>query len=193
METNDQDEVIVDDVEETNEEVEENTEETATKTAKPKRTPQEEYEHHKGRADRLAKKLGIKDEKVDTVKNTSTEKPGDLDMGGIAYLSQLTGLKGKAEIALAKEYIANGKSIMDLPENKFFLQDLKTLRDSAEVDNASIKGRGRSSQSAVTDVDLVYAKYKETGAWPSDFETAKKLKDLIVAEEKGSASIYARK
>ena len=42
METNDQDEVIVDDVEETNEEVTENTEET-TKVEKPKRTPQEEY------------------------------------------------------------------------------------------------------------------------------------------------------
>src|SRR3990167_5929255 len=192
MESNEQDEVIVDDVEETNEEVTENTEET-TKVGKPKRTPQEEYEYHKGRTERLAKKLGLKDEKVESVKNTSTDKPSELDMGGIAYLGQMVSLKGKAEIAVAREYIAQGKNILDLPDNKFFLQDLQTLRETAEHDVAIPKGKGRSAQVASTNIDLAYAKFKESGEWPQDFDTAKKLKDKIVEMEAGTASIYARK
>ena len=191
--TNEQDEVIVDNEEETNEEVEENTEEKPAKADKPKRTQQEEYEYHKGRAERLAKKLGLKDEKVESVKNTPTDKPSELDMGGIAYLGQMVSLKGKAEIAVAREYIAQGKNILDLPDNKFFLQDLQTLRETAEHDVAIPKGKGRSAQVASTNIDLAYAKFKESGEWPQDFDTAKKLKDKIVEMEAGTASIYARK
>lgn len=184
------DEVIVDDVEETNEE-EGVAEAKSDKQVKPKRTPQEEYEYHKGRTERLAKKLGLKDEKVEV--KSDSPKPSELDYGQIALLNSMVGLKGKDEIALAREYIAAGKDILGLSENKFFLQDLQTLRDGKEHDAAVPKGKGRSAQIGVTDVDRAYAKFQETGEWPSDFETAKALKDKIVTLDKGAASIYARK
>lgn len=193
-EKNEQDEVIVDDVEETNEEVTETTEEKPAKADKPKRTPQEEYEYHNGRAQRLAKKLGLETPKVDTVKDTPTEKPTELDYGQLALLNSMVGLKGKDEIALAREYIANGKDILSLSENKFFLQDLQTIRDTKEHDNAIPKGKGRSGQTGVTDLDIAVAKYKETGELPTDFEARNKVIDeAIVKPSKSNNALFAGK
>src|SRR3990167_8689109 len=191
MESNEQDEVIVDDVEETNEEVTENTEET-TKVGKPKRTPQEEYEYHKGRTERLAKKLGLKDEKVESVKNTSTDKPSELDMGGIAYLKAY-GISGSEELALIKQFQDRGFGLDSIVEDDVFKAKLTNLREAKESQDAIPKGKGRSAQVASTNVDLAYAKFKESGEWPQDFDTAKKLKDKIVEMDQGTASIYARK
>lgn len=122
-----------------------------------------------------------------------TSQPGELDYGQIALLNSMVGLKGKDEIALAREYIAAGKDILGLSENKFFLQDLQTLREGKEHDAAIPKGKGRSAQIATTDIDRAYVKFQETGEWPADYETAKKLKDKIVEAEKGAASIYTKK
>ena len=107
---NEQDEVIVDDVEENNEE-EGVAEEKPAKADKPKRTPQEELVYFEGRANRLKKQLGI--DKVEPTKSTPTDKPSELDLGGIAYLASMMQVKGKDEIALAREYITAGKSILD--------------------------------------------------------------------------------
>jgi hypothetical protein len=173
---NDEGEVIVNDTEDTNEQVEGNTEE-APKEEKPKRTPQEEIEYFEGRAARLRKKHGI-DQEAKT-----SSKPNELDLGAIAYLNSMVGLKGKDEIALAREYIANGKTVLDLAENKFFNQDLASLREAKETSNAVIKGKNRSSQTGVTDVDFAVAQYKETGQLPDDFATRNKVIDAITAEE----------
>src|SRR3990167_6764094 len=118
--------------------------------------------------------------KVDTNPSKELSKPNELDMGGIAYLNSMVGLKGKDEIAVAREYVAQGKDILDLPSNKFFLQDLQTIRETKEHDDAIPKGKGRSAQTGATNIDIAYAKFQDTGEWPSDFETAKKLKDKIV-------------
>ena len=190
METKDQEEVIVDDLEETNEEVAETTEGIVSKEAKPKRTPQEEYDYHNGRAQRLAKKLGLGEKTEKTEVKSDTSKPSELDMGGIAYLAQMVGLKGKAEIAIAKEYLAQGKNILDLPDNKFFKQDLQTLREEAESTNAIPKGKGRSGQTGTTDVDIAIAKYRETGEYPQDFATQVKLKNALIEAEKGSGPTF---
>src|SRR3990167_621675 len=191
MESNEQDEVIVDDVEETNEEVTENTEET-TKVGKPKRTPQEEYEYHKGRTERLAKKLGLKDEKVESVKNTSTDKPSDLDYGQKAFLKAY-GISGSEELALIKQFQDRGFGLDSIVEDDVFKAKLTNLREAKESQDAIPKGKGRSAQVASTNIDLAYAKFKESGEWPQDFDTAKKLKDKIVEMDQGTASIYARK
>lgn len=187
MENENNDEVIVDNVEDNNEvEVEENTEGTdkpEAKPEKPKRTPQEEYEYHNGKALRLAKKLGLKKE-APQVKSDSS-KPGELDYGQLALLNSMVGLKGKDEIALAKEYISNGKDILSLSENKFFLQDLQTIRETKASADAIPKGKNRSGQSGITDADIAFAKYKESGELPSDFATRNKVVDMISAEEKG--------
>ncbi len=172
---NEQDEVIVGNEEENNETETEVTEE-APKAEKPKRTPKEEYDYHMGRAKRIATKHGLEDEPVKS-------KPSELDLGSIAYLNSLIGLKGKDEIALAREYIANGKSVLDLADNKYFNQDLQTLRDARDTANAVPKGKNRSSQAGVTDVDFAVAKYKETGELPDDFGTRNKVIDSITASE----------
>ena len=175
METNEQDEVIVDDVEDNNEQETDTVEETP-KAEKPERSPKEKYEYHMGLAKRYAKKAG-----VDT--DTKTSKPNELDLGAIAYLNSMIGLKGKDEIALAREYIASGKQVLDLADNKFFNQDLHALREARETANAIPKGKNRSSQAGVTDVDFAVAKYKESGELPTDFATRVKVIDAITAAE----------
>lgn len=169
-------EIIVNDTEDTNETVEEATEE-APREEKPKRTPQEEIEYFEGRAARLRKKHGIEPEAK------ASPKPNELDLGAIAYLNSMVGLKGKDEIALAREYIASGKSVLDLAENKFFNQDLASLREAKETANAIPKGKNRSSQAGVNDIDFAVAKYKETGELPEDFVTRNKVIDTITASE----------
>lgn len=186
---NEQGEDIVVDAEETNEEVEETTEEKAEKPSKPKRTPQEELEYFEGRAARLRKKLGTdneSDSKGDTAKAAPTERSSELDLGAIAYLNSMVGLKGKDEIALAREYIASGKEVLDLAENKFFKQDLQSLREARESADAIPKGKGRSGQTGVTDVDVAVAKFKETGKMPDDFKTRVAIKNKLVEEEKNN-------
>lgn len=185
MATNEQDEVIVDDVEETNEEVEENTEETPEikKSDKPKRTPQEEYEYHKGRSERLAKKLGIKDEKVEPVKNTSTDKPSELDYGQLALLRQ-EGIKGSGEMALFKEIMSEtGKDMLGVLDSSYFKSRLTEFREAQASANAIPKGKNRSGQTGVTDIDVAIAKYKEDGTFPSDFKTRSAVIKALEAEE----------
>jgi hypothetical protein len=173
---NNEEEVILE--EEGNETVEEVTEE-APREEKPEKTPQEKYESHMAAAKRYAKKAGIEMPEV----SKPSSKPNELDLGAIAYLNQMVGLKGKAEIALAREYIASGKSVLDLAENKFFKQDLVSLREADEVAAAVPKGKNRSSQAGVNDIDFAIAKYKDTGELPDDFVTRNKVIDAITASE----------
>jgi hypothetical protein len=183
--TNEQDEVIVDDIEETNEEVVEDTEETTVKVEKPKRTPQEEYDYYKGRADRLAKKLGLKD-KVESVKDTPTEKPNELDYGQLALL-RTEGVKGSGELALFKEIMSEtGKGVLDVLDSSYFKSRLTEFREIQESSNAIPKGKGRSGQTGANDIDMALAKYKESGELPTDFESRNKVIDLITKEEKGA-------
>lgn len=186
MATNEQDEVIVGNEEESNEEVEENTEEKPAKADKPKRTPQEEYEYHKGRSERLAKKLGIKDEKVEPVKNTPTDKPSELDYGQMALL-RTEGIKGSGEVTLFKEIMSEtGKGVLDVLDSNYFKSRLADFREAQASANAIPKGKGRSGQTGVTDIDISIAKYKDTGELPKDFKTRSAVVKKIAEEEKGT-------
>lgn len=184
METNEiQDEVVVGDVEESNEAVEENTEETTPKAEKPKRTPQEEYEYHNGRAQRLAKKLGIdKPQPKETTQEPS--KSNDLDYGEKAYLRSAINLKGADEIQLAKEWKAKyNATAEEMETDEVFLNRLNNLRVARESAQAIPKSKNRSGQTGVTDVDMAIAKYKETGELPGDFNTRNKVIDAITKSE----------
>jgi len=187
MEQNEQDEVIVDNVEENNEEVEETTEEKPVQTDKPKRTPQEEYDYHNGKAKRLAKKLGLGEDKFDSEKpeiKKSSSKPSDLDYGQLALLRQ-EGIKGAAETALFKEIMAEtGKGVLDLLDSNYFKSRLADFRESQATLNATPKGKNRSSQASLSDEDVAFAKYNETGKLPDDFKTRVAIKNKIVAAEK---------
>lgn len=181
MENENNDQVIVDEVVENNEQVEENTGVETPKEKKPKRTPQEEYDYFKGRADRLAKKLGI--EAKPEVKDTS--KPNELDYGQKAFLKTY-GIQGSDELALVKTFATRtGDDLDTIVSDDIFLGKLNALRQARESANAIPKSKSRSGQTAVTDVDLAVAKFKEDGTLPADFETRNKVVDAITKEEKG--------
>ncbi len=183
MEPNDYDEVITDDVEDTSEAVEEVTEE-APVVEKPKRTPQEEYEYHMGRAKRAAKKAGldISEEKSEPVKRSS-DKPNELTDGQIAIL-RTEGIKSKAELALFTEIMAEtGKAPLDLLDSNYFKSRLADFRETQESVNAIPKGRNRSGQTGTTDTDIAIAAYKSTGELPADFKTRSMVINAIAAEE----------
>lgn len=185
MENETNDEVIIDDVEANNDEVTENTEVKAEKSEKPKRTPQEELEYFEGRAARLRKKMGMDQSTSNEVKKAPTEKPNDLDYGQLALL-RTEGIKGSEELALFKEVMSEtGKGVLDVLDSNYFKSRLSDLRDAKAVTDATPKGKNRSSQTGITDIDIAVAKYKDTGELPSDFETRNKVVDIITKQEKG--------
>lgn len=181
----DQDVVVADDVEATGDEVvEETTEAEPAKQEKPKRTPEEQYEYHAGKAKRLAKKLGLDQEAKPDVKSDAS-KPNELDYGQKAFLKTY-GIQGSDELALVKTFQSRtGDDLDTIVSDDIFQGKLNALRQARESANAIPKGKPRSGQTAVTDVDLAVAKFKEDGTLPSDFETRNKVIDTITKEEKG--------
>jgi len=186
---NENDEVIVDNVEETNEEVLEETEETVSRETKPKRTPQEVYEYHKVKAERLAKKLGLQSEAG--VKSTS-EKPNDLDYGQMALLRQ-EGIKGAGETALFKEIMSEtGKGVLDVLDSNYFKSRLTDFREAQESTNAIPKAKNRSGQTGITDVDIGTANFKDKGILPDDFQTRVKVVNKMIEAERGLTSAFSQ-
>ena len=185
MQNDNQDEVIVNDVEENNEEVVETTEEPA-KAEKPKRTPQEELEYFEGRAARLRKKLGTESKDESTViesKSTQNGKLNELTDGQIAIL-RTEGIKSKAELALFKEVMSEtGKGVLDLLDSSYFNSRLTEFRSAQESINAIPKGKNRSGQQGVTDDDVAFAKFNETGQMPTDLKGRIAIKNKLIANE----------
>ena len=179
---NEQDEVIVNNEEDTNEETTEEVVEGTPKAEKPKRTPQEELEYFEGRASRLRKKLGM-DSKTETSKATPNEKPNELDYGQLALL-RTEGIKGSGELALFKEVMAEtGKGVLDVMDSNYFKSRLADFREIQASADAIPKGKNRSGQTGVTDTDLAVAKYKESGSLPDDFKTRSAVIKQIAAAE----------
>ena len=187
MENENKDEVIVDDVEANNEEGQENAEGKPAKADKPQRTPQEEIDYFEGRANRLRTKHGIqKPDKPAAIesKKSSTDKPSELSDGQIAIL-RTEGIKTKAEIALFNEIMSEtGKGVLDLLDSSYFQSRLKDFRSNQESINAIPKGKNRSGQTGVTDDDIAFAKFQETGEMPGDFKTRVAIKNKLVEAEK---------
>lgn len=190
MESNEQEDVIVDDLETTNEEVPEYTEETLEdKPEKPKRTPQEEYDYYKGRADRLAKKLGIVSKEESNTKpeskpniNQNSSKPNDFDYGEKAFLKTY-GIQGSDELTLVKNFRnRTGDDLDTIVSDEIFVGKLKSLREAKESANAIPKGKNRVGMTGNNDVDIAIAKFKETGELPSNFELRKQVVDKAIVE-----------
>ena len=177
METNEQDEGIVDNVEDTNEMAQDTAEESTVD--KPKRTPQEELEYFEGRATRLRKKLGM-----DTQRSTPTDKPNELDYGQLALL-RTEGIKGSGELALFKEVMAEtGKGVLDVMDSNYFKSRLTDLRESQASADAIPRGKNRSGQPDTTNTDFAVAKYKDSGALPDDFKArVAVIKQIAAAEQ----------
>ncbi len=131
------------------EEIEESEPEREEKPQKRKLSDEEQYAIHQRELKKLGKRLGKDGEESP---KEAQGKSSELDLGAIAYLNSLVGLKGKDEIALAREYIANGKSILDLAENKYFKQDLDALREARATADATPKATKRTPAPSRDDV-----------------------------------------
>ena len=68
------------------------------------------------------------------------------DYGKLAYLAA-NGVKGKKELELVEQYMGFGKTLNDIVENKYFLNDLKELREDGSAKTALPSGSKRSTPS----------------------------------------------
>ena len=138
----------------------------------------------------------VKSKVVEKVTKTETQKgdteqkesfkPNELDYGQKAYLKTY-GIQGSDELALVKTFQARtGDDIDTIVSDDIFLGKLNSLREAKQSTDAIPKGKGRSGQTGVTDVDIAVAKFKETGELPSDFELRRQVIDKAIVEPKNS-------
>lgn len=111
-------------------------------------------------------------------------KSSELDYGQLALL-RTEGIKGSSEIALFKEIMAEtGKGVLDVMDSSYFKSRLNDFREAQATKDAIPKGKNRSSQSGVSDDDIAFAKFKESGQMPEDFKTRVAIKNRLVESEK---------
>lgn len=118
---------------------------------KPKETPEAKLARLKRQTAQLEKKLGLEE------KPESKSKSGDLDYGQKAFLKSY-GVAGSDELQLVREYLSNGKSLDDLPNNKYFQNDLSELRDARLVRQAVPSGTARANNNPRDSVEYWIAK-----------------------------------
>lgn len=140
-------------------------------------TPEQKYARLKRQTEQLGKKLGI-----DSDKSSKSSKASELDYGQKAFLVA-SGVKGAKEMDLAKEYMSNtGKSLEEVVENKYFLNDLKELRETTASANAMPNGSKRSTNSSKDSVDYWLAKGELPPA--DQIELRRKVVNERIAKEK---------
>ena len=122
-------------------------------------------------------------EKVEPKPDKEPSKPNELDYGQKAFLKSYQ-ISGSDELALVKQFQDRGFDLDAIVGDDVFTSKLANLREARASADAVPKDRKRSGQSAVTDVDIAVAKYKETGELPEDFETRKQVVNKMVESEK---------
>lgn len=141
-----------------------NNEETSQTEAETQETKPEEQEvdwqarakELEGRLKRAETKLKKSSEEPKTTNKPSTS--GEFDYSQKAFLA-VNDVKSAKEIELAKEFMANtGKSLDDVVTNKYFLQELKELKDLEATASATPSGSKRTGQSAQDSVEYWLAK-----------------------------------
>ena len=119
---------------------------------------------------------------VEKTPSSEPSKPNELDYGQKAYLKSY-GIAGSDELALVKQFQDRGFNLDSIVEDDVFTAKLTNLRDARASSNAIPKGKPRSGQPVINDLDEAMATYKETGELPKDFETRNKLIDKITDKE----------
>lgn len=124
--------------------------EEAPAEEKPKESPEAKLARLKRQTSQLEKKLGVAEPEPKA-------KSNDLDYGQKAFLKSY-GVQGSDELQLVREYIENGKSLDDIPNNRHFQNDLSELRDARLVKQAVPNGTARSNFNARDSVEYWIAK-----------------------------------
>src|SRR3990167_11195724 len=122
--------------------------------------------------------------KVEHEPSKEPSKPSELDYGQMALLRG-EGIKGAGETALFKEIMSEtGKDVLATLDSPYFKTRLTEFREAQESKDAIPKGKNRSGQQGTTDLDVAYAKFKDTGEMPQDFKTRVAVKNKMLEEEK---------
>lgn len=112
-------------------------------------------------------------------------KSGELDYGQMALLRQ-EGIKGPGETALFKEIMSEtGKGVLDVLDSSYFKSRLTEFREAEESRGAIPKGKNRSGQTGITDIDVSIARFRETGQLPDDFKTRTEVVNKMIEAERG--------
>lgn len=140
-----------------------NNEETSQTEAETQETKTEEQEvDWQARAKELEGRLKRAETKLkkssDSPAQSKSSTPGEFDYSQKAFLA-VNEVKTAKELELAKEFMANtGKSLDDVVTNKYFLQELKELKDLEATALATPSGSKRTGQSAQDSVEYWLAK-----------------------------------
>lgn len=136
--------------------VETETQDTETETETQEVDWQARAKELEGRLKRAETKLKKSSEEPKTTNKPSTS--GEFDYSQKAFLA-VNDVKSAKELELAKEFMANtGKSLDNVVTNKYFLQELKELKDLEATASATPSGSKRTGQSAQDSVEYWLAK-----------------------------------
>jgi hypothetical protein len=137
-----------------------NNEETTTYEAEETQS-QEETVDWQAKARELEGRLKRAETKLKKSPETTTKAPstsGEFDYGQKAFL-KASGITTTDEMKLAKDYMSNtGKSLDEVVESKYFISELKEMRDLKSTEQAVVPGSKRVGQSASDSVDYWIAK-----------------------------------
>lgn len=140
-----------------------NNEETSQTEAETQETKTEEQEvDWQARAKELEGRLKRAETKLkkssDSPAPSKPSTPGDFDYSQKAFLA-VNEIKSAKELELAKDFMDNtGKSLDDVVTNKYFLQELKELKEIEKTTLANPTGSRRTGQSAQDSVEYWLAK-----------------------------------
>jgi len=130
-----------------------------------------------------------KEVKIDS-KPTATDKPGEIGYGEKSFINQVLGVRitDTEQMKLVEDYLANGKSLESLVDNKHFKNDLKDIQDNQSAKAAIPTGtRGTSGSTAKDSVDYWINK-KEL---PENVELRRQVVNERIKREK-SVSHFAK-
>lgn len=154
--------------------------EEAQQQEKPKESPEAKLARLKRQTSQLEKKLGVAEPEPKS-------KSNDLDYGQKAFLKSY-GVQGSDELQLVREYLENGKSLDDIPNNRHFQNDLSELRDARLVKQAVPSGTARANFNARDTVEYWIAKGEMP---PSDqVQLSRDVLNARIAKE-GSSSKFS--
>lgn len=186
MATNHEETIEVEENLELPQEVEEGQEDTTDWKAEAKKLQEKAIKQREKTKELKAKVKELTPAEKKAEANTE-KKSGDLDSGQLALL-RTDGIKGKEEIALVKEYLASGKDLLDIMENKHFLNDLSDLREAKATMEATPTGTNRTAGSSKNTVEYWSEKYSNGTSLlevPQQFRD--KVLDARVTKEKDSS------
>ena len=140
-----------------------NNEETSQTEAETQETKTEEQEvDWQARARELEGRLKRAETKLkkasDSPAPSKPSAPGEFDYSQKAFLA-VNDVKTPKEMDLARDYMVNtGKTLDEIVTNKFFLQELKELKDLETTDRANPSVSKRTGQSTQDSVEYWLAK-----------------------------------